>query len=71
MKENKKLKLNSLSLSNLKDREMGKIYGGNYCGTYGDNQQYNEYYDVCSCNCLGGDYYTMRNEDAADVYKNQ
>lgn len=69
MKENKKLKLNSLSLSNLKEREMGKIYGGNYCATYGDNQRYNEYYDVCSCNCTdpgaGQDYYSYRTADAS------
>lgn len=71
MKELKRLKLTSLSKSNLKDREMGRICGGNYCATYGDNQQYNEDQDLCSCHCLGGDYYTMRNEDAASIYKNQ
>lgn len=30
MKKLESLKLNALSKSNLKDREMGRIYGGNY-----------------------------------------
>lgn len=64
MRNRKELKLNSLSQSSLKEREMSKIYGGNYCATYGDNQKYNEYYDVCSCNCLGGNYNSMLKEDA-------
>lgn len=69
MKELKRLKLTSLSKSNLKDREMSRICGGNYCATYGDNQRYNEDQDLCSCNCTdpesGKDYYTYRRDDAS------
>lgn len=72
MKELKRLKLTSLSKSDLKDHEMGRICGGNYCATYGDNQKYNEDQGLCSCNCFdpnpGQDYNSIRNNDAS-AYK--
>lgn len=68
MKELERLKLNALSKTTLKEREMERIYGGNYCATYGDNQRANEDQGVCSCNCLGGDYYSCRGDEAA-TYK--
>ncbi len=64
-----KLKLNELSKSCLKEREMDKIYGGNYCATVGDNQKANEGQGLCSCNCMdaasGSDYYSYRKKEAA------
>ena len=67
MKGNKELKLNSLSISNLKEHEMSKIYGGNYCALSVENQRYNEYYGFCTCICFdsgtGQDYYSCRNTD--------
>lgn len=56
MKELKKLKLSSLSKSSLKEREMGRIYGGNYCVWSNANKKANNDSGKCSCSC-SGDYY--------------
>lgn len=70
MRKLEQLKLNSLSKADLKEREMDKLYGGNYCATAGANQTANGYQGLCSCNCMFGlDYYTTRNEDAAYMKK--
>lgn len=69
MKELKKLKLNSLSKSGLKDREMGRIYGGNYCVWGNENRDANEGSGKCSCSC-SGDYYTGGLKSNGDFYLN-
>lgn len=66
MRKLEQLKLNELSKADLKEREMAKLYGGNYCATAGANENANNEQDLCSCNCMFGlDYYTVRNEDAS------
>lgn len=70
MRKLEQLKLNELSKADLKEREMAKLYGGNYCATYGANYDANNKQDLCSCSCMFGlDYYTVRNEDAAYMKK--
>ena len=61
MKKLKKLKLNSIGNSNLKDREMSRIYGGNNCHFDNYNRDANEESGKCSCSC---GYYT----DHSDYY---
>lgn len=75
MKELKKIKLNSLSQSNLKDRDMSQIYGGNYCVWGPENRQANENSGKCSCSCSSymthsTDYYGEGLKKNGDYYLN-
>lgn len=73
MKELKKLKLNSLSQSNLKDRDMNQIYGGNYCVWGPENRKANDASGKCSCSCSSimtesKDYYGEGVKKNGDFY---
>ena len=57
MKKISKLKIGQLNKANLEEREMNRLYGGNYCGWNDDNRDANDKADVCSCSCYYGDYY--------------
>lgn len=74
MKELKKIKLNVLSQSNLKDRDMSQIYGGNYCLFGDENKTANENSGKCSCSCSSyntqsSDYYGEGLHKNGDFYK--
>lgn len=69
MKKLKKIKLNALSQSNLKDRDMNQIYGGNYCVFSQQNSKANEGSGKCSCSCSTNDYYSQGLKAMGDFYK--
>ncbi len=69
MKKLESLKLNALSKSNLKDREMGRIYGGNYCAFEGENKEANTGSGKCSCACSGDYYGSTGLNSQAEFYK--
>lgn len=69
MKNLKKIKLNNLSKSNITEREMSALQGGNYCYWSPENRDANTSANVCSCNC-SGDYYGASGVNyAASFYK--
>lgn len=58
MKTLKKIKLNALSQSELKENEKMHLYGGNYCHWGEANDYANNNQNVCSCTCpWNHDYY--------------
>lgn len=68
MKPLKRIKLNALSQSGLKENESIHLYGGNYCHFDDYNRDANNEKDVCSCTCpFSHDYYgaTGINHEAA------
>ena len=56
MKKISKLKIGQLNKANLEEREMNRLYGGNYCAWGPENAQANAGSGKCSCAC-SGDYY--------------
>lgn len=65
MKTLKKLKLGSISKSNIEDRGMNKIFGGNYCAWGADNKKANNDSGKCSCFCANNYGYSNELDDYA------
>ena len=69
MKKIDKLKLNSLNKSKIEDRDMSRIYGGNYCVWGNENRDANSGSGKCSCSCSNGDYYSQGLRSNGDFFK--
>lgn len=70
MKKINKLKLNSINKSQIRDRDMSRIYGGNYCAFGDENKEANVKSGKCSCSCTNGDYYSQGLKSNGDFFKN-